>query len=68
MAITLTTREKANRYDALQSAISTYIGIFRHREREAESQSAYDNMIGVYNKGQHDAYRSVLEVIERWEQ
>ena len=67
--IYLTQKEKADRFDALQAAFTaTYK---RWKERQEESRKIYDeafetSIIGAYNKGLSDAYKAVIDDLERW--
>ena len=67
--ITLTTKEKAARYDALQMAIRITLEGYRKRAGTHDRQyRASDGVgfIGVYAKGLSDAYRHVIADLERW--
>ncbi len=68
--ITLTTKEKADRYDALQAAIRFTAENYRARRMEClrnyEAYGADVSILGSYNKGMADAYESVLGNLERW--
>ena len=65
----LTTKEKANRYDALQVAIE--INIKTYKSRRQDAQSRYDkgtvcdrvDMIAAYNKGIADTCEDVLTML-----
>ena len=67
--ITLTTKEKAKRYDALQMAIKITLEGYRkragtHSRQYRESDGV--GFIGVYAKGLSDAYRHVIADLEKW--
>lgn len=67
--ITLTTKEKADRYDALQMAIKFTLEGYRRRRDEYDRQyrKATDvNVIGAYTKGLSDAFSHVIADLERW--
>lgn len=65
----LTQKEKADRFDALQAAFTATYN--RWKDRQKESQKIYDDafatsIIGAYQKGCADTYKSVIEDLERW--
>ena len=67
--ITLTTEEKADRYDALQMAIK--ITLERYRRHRDEHDRQYREMpgvgvIGAYTKGLSDAFSHAIADLERW--
>ena len=67
--ITLTTKEKAKRYDALQMAIKITLEGYRRRRDEHDRQYRESDgvgFIGVYAKGLSDAYCHVIADLERW--
>ena len=66
--IKLTVQEKAERYDALQTAIKQTIKTYKRRRTEAmKNYQAYGALnIGAYNFGTAETYRMVTEVLERW--
>ena len=67
--ITLTTKEKAERYDALQMAIKITLEGYRRRRDEYDRRyrEATDvGVIGAYTKGLSDACRQVIGDLERW--
>ena len=65
MAI-LTTKEKANRYDALQAAIEDTIEIYRRRQHDAKKDYKDASIIGAYTKGLADAYEATIQTLERF--
>lgn len=67
--ITLTTKEKADRYDALQMAIKITLDGYRRCRDEHDRQysEATDvGVIGAYNKGLSDAFSYAIADLERW--
>lgn len=60
----LTDKEKADRYDALQTAFKYTKE--RYADRRSEAQKPIPGIIGIYNKGLADAYTYMIEDIERW--
>jgi len=62
--IRLTEKEKADRYDALQTAFKYTKE--RYADRKSEAQKDNSGIIGAYNKGLADAYAYMIEDIERW--
>ena len=67
--ITLTTKEKANRYDALQMAIKITLEGYRRRRDEHDRQyKAAENVgvTGAYSKGLSDAFSHAIADLERW--
>ena len=67
--ITLTRKEKAERYDALQMAIRITLEGYRRRRDEHERQyrEAKDvGIIGAYSKGLSDGFSHVIADLERW--
>ena len=67
--ITLTTKEKADRYDALQMAIKITLEGYRRRRDEHDRQysEATDvGVIGAYTKGLSDAFSHAIADLERW--
>lgn len=64
----LTEKEKANRYDALQTAIKyTLEKCKKYRESEDSQYFAYRGSIpGAYHKGQSVAYEQIISDLERW--
>lgn len=59
----ITTREKAKRYDAIQSALKFHIDTYSQRKREALNRYRDTDVIGAYNKGMADAYRDMLQTL-----
>ena len=65
----MTTKEKAERYDALQVAIKLTLEVYRRRAKEHERQyyeAQAFGVIGAYSKGLSDAFYSVSRDLERW--
>lgn len=62
----LTTREKAERYDALQSAIEYTIELYKRREQDAKAKYKDATVIGAYNKGLADAYKDTIQTLRRF--
>lgn len=62
--MTLTQKEKADRYDSLQTAFKYTKE--RYEDRRSEAQKLIPGIIGIYNKGLADAYTCMIEDIERW--
>lgn len=69
--IQLTNKEKAERWDALQTAIRYTAKAYRTRRDECqknyESYGADTGILGAYNKGMADAFGQVAEMLERWQ-
>lgn len=68
--ITLTTEEKADRYDALQMAIKITLEGYKRRQKEHDRQykEAKDlGLIGAYSKGLSDAFCHVIDDLTRWD-
>ena len=66
--IKLTVQEKAERYDALQTAIKYTMKNFKRRKTEGlKNYEAYGALnIGAYNLGMAQAYGNAVEALERW--
>ena len=64
--IHLTEKEKADRYDALQTAFKYIKEIYEDRQSEAQGRYKNADLIGAYNKGLADAYSFIIQDIERW--
>ena len=67
--IVLTTKEKADRYDALQLAIKITLEGYRKRAKEHERQyneAKELGIIGAYSKGLSDAFFHAVNDLERW--
>lgn len=66
--INLTKKEKAARYDALQTAIKYTIKAFKRRKTEGmKNYEAYGALnIGAYNLGMAQAFGQAIEALERW--
>lgn len=65
----MTTKEKASRYDALQTAIKIILEGYRKRAKEHERQyneAKECGVIGAYSKGLSDAFYHVVGDLERW--
>lgn len=64
----LTVQEKAERYDALQTAIKYTMKDFKRRKTEGlKNYEAYGALnIGAYNLGMAQAYENAVETLERW--
>lgn len=64
----LTVQEKAERYDALQTAIKYTMKDFKRRKNEGlKNYEAYGALnIGAYNLGMAQAYGNAVEALERW--
>lgn len=67
--IKLTKEEKAARYDALQAAIKHTIECYKRHiaynyKRYEELTS--EGVLGAYNYGVADGFKSALEDLERW--
>lgn len=65
----MTSKEKAERYDALQMAFKLTKEAYESRRDEAchrWADSPNKSTIAVYNKGQMDAYNEFIDVLERW--
>lgn len=64
--IRLTEKEKASRYDALQTTLHYAKERYEDRQSEAEGKYNGGDLIGAYNKGLADAYDYIIQDIERW--
>jgi len=64
--ITLTEKEKADRFDALQTAFLITQKRYTAQKLDATSKYRDASIIGAYNKGLADAYEQVLDDLERW--
>ena len=67
--ITLTTKEKAERYDALQMAIEITLAGYRKRQKYHDRQYQEAEALeitGAYSKGLSDAFCHVIQDLERW--
>ena len=65
----MTTKEKAERYDALQVAIKITLEGYRRRAKEHERQYYEAQAIGItgaYSKGLSDGFDHVIADLERW--
>ena len=67
--ITLTTKEKADRYDALQMAIKFTLNSYRER-KDVHDQHAREEQragfLGAYSIGMSDAFGHAIADLERW--
>ena len=67
--ITLTTKEKAERYDALQMAIKFNLAGYKRRRDEYDryyKEAAPLGIKSIYSKGMSDAFNHVIADLERW--
>lgn len=67
--ITLTAKEKADRYDSLQMAIKITLEGYKRRRDEHDRQYSEGQalgLIGAYSKGLSDAFSHVIADLERW--
>lgn len=64
--IHLTEKEKASRYDALQTTLRYAKERYEDRQSEAEGKCNGGDPISAFNKGLADAYGYILQDIERW--
>lgn len=64
--IHLTQKEKADRYDSLQTALEYTIKRYKERQKECEGRYGSADVIGAYNKGQADTYKTIIEDMETW--
>ena len=62
----MTTKEKAERYDALQTAIEFYHKQFSTYRSYANVESMSVGAVGDFYRGKKYAYDEILEVLERW--
>ena len=66
---TLTMKERADRYDALQAAIRVTRDFYRRARDHADKQyreAKELGLIGAYSKGLSDGYSQMLDYLERW--
>ena len=67
---TLTMKERADRFDALQAAIRFALKTYLTRRTEClrnyEAYGADTDILGAYNKGMADAYGQMAEMLGRW--
>ena len=68
MAVRLTEKEKANRYDALVYAIGYEKGRFEKQLKELDSEisKTVDGSMAGLLIGRKYAYKEVVELLERW--
>lgn len=66
MAIHLTEKEKADRFDALQVAFKYTKEQVDERRRMCNQRYSDSSVIGAYNKGLFDGYGYFIEALERW--
>ena len=65
----LTTKEKADRYDALQMAIKFTLESYKRRQKAFDRQYEVGKdlgLIGAYSKGLSDSLCYVIEDLTRW--
>ena len=62
----LTEKEKASRYDALQTTFKYAIERYQDRQSEAEGHYNGPDPISAYNKGLADAYGFIIKDLEMW--
>lgn len=66
--IRLTEKEKADRFDSLQTAFK--VAKKSYEQRRADADNKYRNIIlnvpRAYNKGLSDGYGCILDDLERW--
>jgi len=66
MAIHLTEKEKADRFDSLQVAFQHTKEMYEKRRRDADKRYHDASVIGAYNKGLSDGYGYIIDDLERW--
>ena len=65
--MTLTQKEKADRYDALQEAIKHTLKLYKGKAKEHRRKADEGNgVLHVMNLGYYEAYRGVIEDLKRW--
>lgn len=64
--IRLTEKEKADRFDALQTAFKVSKGYYERMRADADRRYIDAGPIGAYNKGLSDGYGRILDDLERW--
>lgn len=66
--IVLSEEEKANRYDALQTAIKYTLDRYKKEKKSADSE--YDSnrieIFGAFHKGRAAAYEEIISDLKRW--
>lgn len=63
----LTQREKADRYDSLQTAIGYQLDSLKGmRNASAEASKGDPSNIGAFHLGQKNAFDFMIEILERW--
>lgn len=65
----MTNREKAERYDALMTAIKYTLECYKERQRTHDlryHEAQTLGLIGAYSKGRSDAYSCIIADLERW--
>lgn len=66
MAIHLTEKEKADRFDSLQVAFQHTKEMYEKCRRDADKRYHDASVIGAYNKGLSDGYGYIIDDLERW--
>lgn len=65
--MTLTQKEKADRYDALQVAIKQTLKNYQGRAKESRDRADEGNgAIHTLHLGFYEAYREIVEDLKRW--
>lgn len=69
MAIHLTEKEKAARYDALQAAVRHTKELYERQRDSFDKQykeAQAQGILGAYSKGQSDAFALAADDLSRW--
>lgn len=64
--IRLTEKEKADRFDSLQTAFKVAKESYERRRADADKRYRDATPIGAYNKGLSDGFGYILDDLERW--
>ena len=64
--IILTEKEKADRFDALQTALKCTKESYERRRADADKRYRDATPIGAYNKGLSDGFGYIIDDLERW--
>ena len=64
--IRLTEKEKADRFDSLQTAFKVAKESYERRRADADKRYRDATPIGAYNRGLSDGFGYILDDLERW--
>lgn len=67
---TLTRKEKADRFDSLQTAFKYTREIYKRLKKDADERKERHGdaaaLLGAYDRGLSDAFERIIEDLDRW--